>query len=385
MILDNITVLCLAEQFPGPFATMLLADLGADVILVERFPGGDPSRQHGAYYQSLGRNKRSILLDLKSTAGHSAFLELVRTADVVLEGYRPGTVDRLGVGYEALRSVNPAIIYASISAFGQDGPYAAWPAHDISSQGVAGALDYVYATGRHEDNPSLVAGDISSAMFTTIAVLAALYERQKSGRGDYIDVAMGDCVAALSTPGIIPTANGAPQAEVPGNLSVRSDEPGYGIFRTSDDRFITISLAYEDKFWDALCATLDLPGLMGIPSQQRRDRTDELRRALQDVIGTETSQRLLHRFEEAGIPAGPVLQWSEVPQDPHMKHRGVFTTDESGAVAIAFPVIFRSIGRGGPLRRAPSLGEHTAEVLTEAGVSDQVIAEVLDRASSSTV
>jgi len=380
MMLNGVTVLCLAEQFPGPFATMLLADLGAEVILVERFPGGDPSRQHAEYFASMGRNKRSILLDLKSEAGHAAFMALARTADVILEGYRPGTVERLRVGYDAVRAVNPSIIYASISAFGQDGPYATWPGHDISAQGVAGALSYVYAGGEgaEDRNPSLVAGDLSSAMFTVIGVLAALLERQQSGRGEYLDVAMSDCVTALMTPGLLPATDAASMEDVPGNLSVTSDEPGYGIFRAADGRCVTISLAYEDQFWDRLCCVVGLPDLIGIRTAERRERAGELRAALKQTIARQPGAYWVDLFAAQGIPAGPVLALEEVSADPHVRARGMFSR-VAGRLALGLPMRFTSIDRGSVRRGVPALGEHTREVLTEAGVDGHIIATVLDR------
>jgi crotonobetainyl-CoA:carnitine CoA-transferase CaiB-like acyl-CoA transferase len=370
-VLSGVKVLSMAEQFPGPYATLLLADLGADVILVERFPDGDPSRKHAEFFASLNRNKRSILLNLKSDEGLAAFLDLAATADVILEGYRPGTVDRLGVGYEAVQQRNPRIIYASISAFGQDGPYVAWPGHDLSTEGVGGLLHYLHDPGidaTEDMNPPLVSGDLSSGVFTAFGILAALLRRESTGVGDYLDVAMADCIVSLMTPALVPSANRAPAGTVPGNLSVGSDDPGYGIYRAQDGRCITLSIAYEQHFWDQLCGLLQLPDLVGIDYRERAVRFAELRGRIKVAIVAEPASHWLELFRANSIPAGPVNDLADVPVDPQIKHRkmlaGVAGSD-SGRVYTALPVLFDTFGRGSIERDVPTLGQHTDEVLAE--------------------
>jgi crotonobetainyl-CoA:carnitine CoA-transferase CaiB-like acyl-CoA transferase len=379
--LDGITVLCMAEQFPGPYATMLLADLGADVILVERFPGGDPSRRFEKYFAAMGRNKRSVLLDLKSDAGRESFLAMAARADVVLEGFRPGTVDRLGVGYEAVREVNPGIIYASISAYGQDGPYVTWPAHDLSAEGVAGVLSHVYRdVGVGEDvNPMLVSGDLSSALFAALAVTTALFARERTGRGDYIDIAMADCVVSLMGPAVLPAANGGTSEEVPGNLGVRSAEPCYGTFRAADGRCLTLSIAYEDNFWDRLCELIGEADLAGIGFRERSLRTAELRARLESALAREPAAHWLALFRAASIPSGPVLDLAEVPDDEQLRHRELFAPDPDGALALRHPVHFKSVGRGELRRGTPVLGADTRAVLESFGVDEEQIDAVLAR------
>ena len=206
---------------------MLLADLDADVILVERPGGGDPARAFPAVFQAMARNKRSICLDLKSDTGKRQFEVLAYTADVVLEDYRPGVMDRLGLGASALTALNPRLIYASISGFGQSGPYRDRTAHDLSCQGVAGHLS--------TDQVSAVPyGDLAGAMFAALAIAAALFARERTGEGTVIDVSMADCLASWMTPFLGPALNGFTQ------LDLRS-EPAYGVFTCRDGRRLSLS------------------------------------------------------------------------------------------------------------------------------------------------
>lgn len=350
-IFDGIVVLSLAEQLPGPYATLLLADLGADVILVERPAGGDPARAFPAMFRSLARNKRSVTVDLKTDDGRSQFLALADTADVVLEGYRAGTMDRLGVGYQTLSARNPRLIYASITGFGQDGPSRLRPAHDLSYQAVAGMLLGKGADAGGFAVPEIPLGDLSSATFAAFAISAALFARERTGKGTAIDISMTDGLVSWMTPYLVPHMIGAPAFEV-------FDEPAYGVFICSDGKHLTLSIAHEDHFWRALCQALDLPQLAGLKAPERRPRSGELRGTLASLIAQRPRAHWAERFEAGNAIAwSPLNDFNGVVDDAHFRARGLFQPAPDGQTHIGQPVKFSNYDssiRSG----APALGEH---------------------------
>lgn len=374
--LSSVTVLSMAEQYPGPYATLLLADLGADVILVERRGGGDPSRQFPAFHEALNRNKRSITLDLKAPEGRDAFLRLAATADVVLEGFRPGIVDRLGVGYDAVRDVNPGIVYVSISGFGQDGPLRDRPAHDVSYQGLAGML-FERLVGDPGSAPSVAVGDLSSGMFAAVAALTGLVARGRTGEGCAVDVSMTDGLTSWMTTYLFAAANGFDEPGVPPR------EPGYGLFRTADGGVISLSVAHEDWFWRPLVAVLGLHELADVTAAERRERHDELRARITEVMATRTRDAWAKLFDEAGVPFGEVLSLDEVIDHPHTRERELLVDvpaegDHPGRRHVRQPLQVR----GAPTtidRHVPALGQDTAEVLRAAGLSDDEVRSLIER------
>lgn len=359
-IFEGVTVLSLAEQLPGPYATMLMADLGADVILVERPSGGDPARIFPPFFKSIGRNKRSVCIDLKADEGRAQLLELVRKADVVFVGFRPGTMDRLGVGYEALRQVNPRIIFASISGFGQDGPYRDRPAHDLSYQAAAGHL-FSQAGADLVTFPVIPYGDLVSAVFAAFAVSSALFARERTGHGTAIDVSMTDTLVSVMAPFLGPAMNGAPSLPA-------AEEPAYGVFRAADGTQLTLSIAYEDHFWRALCAALGMEDVADLKGGQRRARGDELGARIAAVIATRPRADWQDVFDRYSVPWSPLNDLAGVIQDPHFRARNLFaalkTSDGGEEWHVNQPVKFSAydsmIRRG-----APQLGEHSAELLEE--------------------
>lgn len=358
-IFDGVTVLSLAEQFPGPYATLLMADLGADVILVERPGSGDPARAFPPFFRSLARNKRSVCLDLKSAEGRAALVDLATTADVVLEGYRPGTMDKLGVGYDVLRARNPALIYASITGFGQTGPARMRPAHDLSYQAMAGML---HRAAGNADVPAIAVGDLSSGTFAAFAVAAALFARERTGHGTAIDVSMTDGLVSWMTPYLVPHMENAPSFEL-------FDEPAYGIFACSDARRLTLSIAHEDHFWAALCEVLALPH-GALPAPERRARSAPLAAEIADAIAREPLAVWAQRFDAHGIAWAPLNDLDDVVSDPHFTARALFETVETPdgrrEVHLAQPLKFSAYAS--TIRRgAPALGEHTEAVLAGTG------------------
>ncbi|MAA75483.1 MAG: CoA transferase [Salinisphaeraceae bacterium] len=350
--LEGLRILSLAEQYPGPYATLLLADLGADVILVERPSGGDPARGFPEFFAALNRNKRSICLDLKSDAGRDSLCRLACDADVLLEGYRPGVMRRLGLDYESLAANNPRLVYVSITGFGQDGPYRDRPAHDLSYQAMAGLLF------RQADSPGVVPdltiGDLSSAMFATVAVLAALQQRQRTGRGTYVDVSMTDGLVSWMGTQLGAVLNDGPLFEP-------DREPAYGVYRCSDDRCLSLSIAHEDGFWTRLCEVLELPDIAALKHAERITRTAELREQLAACLARRPRAHWAKILDEQDIPWGAVNSLSEVTGDKHFRARGLFT-ELDGRHFVNQPLKFA--GMSASINRpSPGLGEHTAEVL----------------------
>jgi crotonobetainyl-CoA:carnitine CoA-transferase CaiB-like acyl-CoA transferase len=367
--LSGYVVLSLAEQYPGPYATLLMADMGADVILVERPAGGDPSRQFPAFYEALNRNKRSVALDLKSPDGREALLRLVRTADVLLEGYRPGTMGRLGLGPEVLHEANPGLVIASISGFGQDGPYRDRPAHDLSYQATAGMLHEFVSQNRTGPVSQLAIGDLSSAMFATVGVLAALLQRAGSGRGAHVDVSMTDGLVSWMTTQLVPVLNGEPLAGI-------EHEPGYGLFRAADG-LISLSVAHEDWFWRPLCDVLGMQDVAALTGPERIAREEELRGRIGEVLGTRPRDEWVSALDAAGVPVGPVHTLEEVADDPHVQARGLLVDIPSDGIRpqrrhVRQPLVFDGVASP-PTRHVPGLGEHTEEVLGAAGRAGDVL------------
>lgn len=360
--LTGVRILSLAEQYPGPYATMLLADLGADVILIERPGSGDPSRRFPGLFASFNRNKRSVVLDLKSEQGRKEFLQLVDTADVVIEGYRPGVMDRLKLGSELLRARKPSLVFVSISSFGQSGPRAAVAGHDLSIQAAAGMLN---VPPGHEGSvalPVLPLADISSAMFAALGVVTALFARSSSGRGTSIDVSMLDSLVSWMTPFLVPPMNNLPTRNLP------PQDPGYGLFATADGRQITLSIAGEDNMWAALCNMLELQQFAMLREQDRCARAKEIEPHLREAIVHCTYDTLYRQLEAQGIAFGPVLLPHEVLDDPQIVARRM-TQEIIGPNGlqkfVRQPLIFDE-NTGSISRQAPQLGQHNTELLDDA-------------------
>jgi len=355
--LSGTTVLSLAEQLPGPYAGLLLADLGADVILVERKNGGDPARAIPAFFEALSRNKRSVTLDLKVEAERDELFRLVRRADVLMEGYSPGTVERLGIDYATLSAINPKLVYASVSGFGQTGPYRSRAGHDISYQAAAGFLaDHLRELG---PAPFVPIGDIAAGMFTALAIVAALQGRERSGAGTFIDVSLTESLVSWMTPLLGPILNGGARLDV-------GNSPGYGTFRCADGRVLTLSIAHEDHFWRSLCGVLQLPELAAIPHAERMRNPTELRRRVAARIETNSLDHWAVAFDAARVPWSPVYDLAGVTDDAHLLERGMFQSVDVGQGEawryVAHPVQFSAWPRPAG-RLAPRLGEHNAEIL----------------------
>lgn len=357
--LHGIRVISLAEQYPGPYATMLLADLGADVIMVERPGSGDPARRFPGLFTAFSRGKRSVAIDLKSAQGHSDFLQLLDHADVVMEGFRPGVMDRLQLGEAALMARKPDLIYVSISSFGQTGPMAQVAGHDLSIQASLGMLNVPKGQESRRDVPMLPMADIASAMFAALGVVTALYARQQGGSGQHIDVAMFDSLMSWMTPFIVPPVNGLPTRTLPPR------DPGYGIFLTRDQQQITLSIAGEDAMWKALCELIGLNDFAAFTEQEREVRADEIDPHLRRQLLKWDYATLYQALERHGIAFGPVVALPDVGQLPQVQARQMMVSDrqsEDGNNYVRQPLLFNhqvfTIPTG-----VPALGEHNDEVI----------------------
>jgi crotonobetainyl-CoA:carnitine CoA-transferase CaiB-like acyl-CoA transferase len=356
--LEGIRILTLAEQYPGPFATLVAADLGAEVIIVER-SSGDPARQYPGFHASLNRNKKSVVLDLKTEEGKESLRNLIRDADVLMEGYRPGTMARLGFDYAATVTINPRIVYLSISGFGQTGPYRDRPAHDLSYQALAGLLSRQAETGRIEAPPDLAIGDLSSAMFALTGMLSALLRRERTGQGAYIDVSMTDCLVSLMTAMLAPRMNGMNEGFV-------NDEPGYGTFECADGKLLTLSIAHEDWFWQPLCPVLGMDDVAALRHPERVAEQAVLRARIAAALKHRSREEWGAELDRAGIPWGPVNSLEEVVADEHFRHRGMFRqvarNDGGPSWHVAQPLVFGGF-HPGPLTDVSPLGADTDAVL----------------------
>lgn len=356
--LSGIRILSLAEQYPGPYATMLLADLGADVILIERPAGGDPSRRFPGLFAALNRNKRSIVLNLKDPGDKENFLQLVDTADVVVEGFRPGVMKRLGLDASVLRERKPALICASISSFGQDGPLAGVVGHDLSIQGVAGMIKVPLGQESRSDVPGLPMADIASGMFAALSIVTALFSRTQDKDGTTLDVSMLDSLVSWMTPFLVPSVNNFPRWGMP------PMEPGYGIFQTADSRQLTLSIAGEDPMWKSLCELLDLPQYAGLTELERNKLVLEIDAVLRQTLVKWRLDELSAALETRGIAFGPVLDADDVLNEAQLRHRGIVARNVGPELQafIRQPVLFDGTNFA-VNRPSPNLGEHTKEIL----------------------
>ena len=365
--LDGVRVVSLAEQWPGPLASMILADLGADVILVERPQGGDPTRRFTGHFEALNRNKRSIVLDLKNEACREVFLSLVATADVLMEGFRPGVMKRLGFGPEQLREKFPSLIYASISSFGHSGPLSERGGHDLLVQGMAG---YV-SQGENPAPAPLPLGDLSSAMYATIGITTALYARRSSGSGVHLDVAMLDTVVSWRNTMLVSALNGLISAPYP------PDDPGYGVFSVgAGGELVTLSIAGEDHQWRELCAVLDLADLAPLTTEERELQAPAIRDRLTVALKDRRLDDIEDELGRLGVGIGRVNDNLEVARDRQVQARGLIAEVPGvpGLKVIKQPIQFDGWS-GDILRRAPALGEHTRELLEELGFNADEMAD----------
>lgn len=352
-------ILSLAEQYPGPYATMLLADLGADVILVERPGTGDPSRRFPGLFASFNRNKRSVALNLKSEQGRADFLQLVDSADAVIEGFRPGVMARLKIDAVALRERKPELIFVSISSVGQTGPAAGIATHDVSTQAAAGMINAAPGKEADYDVPMLPLGDIASAMFAAFGIVTALLARTKTGRGSTIDVSMLDSLVSWMTPFLVPPLNLHPTRILPPR------DPGYGVFATADAQQITLSIAGEDDMWAQLCGVLDLAQFAILKETEREPQRAQILPLVREAIAQRGYAELCRQLEARGVAFGPVVALDDVLFTAQVQARRMVVEVDgpNGKQRFVRQPLLIDGQVTGLARQAPGLGEHNRELL----------------------
>ena len=374
-LLEGLRVLDLSRMLAGPYGSMLLADMGAEVIKVEEPDGGDPMRVMGppflpdgesAYFLSINRNKKSMALDLTTPAGRDVFLDLARVADVVWENFRPGVLTRLGCDYAALSRVNGRLVLCSISAYGQHGPYRDWPAFDLALQAMGGAMS---VTGEPDGRPvrmGLPMGDLAGGMFGAFAVVAALLRRQTTGQGTHVDLSLLDCQVSLLTymaqyywaDGRVPGPQGSGHASV----------VPYQALASRDGHLIVA--VFAEKFWRGFCVASGHPEWEHDPRfATNRDRVANrpaLMALVGDVMKTRTTDEWLSRMQAEGVPAAPILGVDRVLEDPQVKHRQMVVEmkhPRHGATPTLGTPIKCDGDMGLDVTPPPRLGEHTDALL----------------------
>lgn len=370
--LAGIRILELGGVGPGPFACMLLADLGAEVVRIDRPAGYDGGAPVDTRFNLLQRGRRSIALDLKNDAAKQAVLRLVGSADAVVEGFRPGVAERLGLGPDACLEVNPRIVYGRMTGWGQDGPLAEEPGHDINYISLTGVLHAVGQAGGPPVPPLNLAGDFGGgSLYLVMGILAALLERQTSGRGQVVDAAMVDGSASLMTLFYGLFASGYWKDER-GVNRLDSGAPWYGVYRTADDRWMSIG-SNEARFWANALRVLGLEG-EELPHQHDESGWPELRRLLEERILTRTRDEWSALAEGQDACFTPVLSLTEAPEHPHLVARETFI-DVEGIVQPA-PAPRFSRTPGAVQNPPPIAGADTDAVLADWGFDDAEVARL---------
>jgi crotonobetainyl-CoA:carnitine CoA-transferase CaiB-like acyl-CoA transferase len=347
----------------------VLADLGADVIKIEEPEYGDPARSAlplredtGTLFLLVNRNKRSVSLNLKAPRGRDLFLRLVDTADVVVDSFRPGVLDRLGLGYDLLSARNPRLIQATLSGFGQVGPYRERPAHDVNYVALAGLLGYNVDAEGAPVLPSAQVADLGGGTLAAVAILAAVVARQATGHGQFVDVNLyGSAIAWL--PALLAGSLGGERANVPGEPPLSGGLAQYGVYRTAEGRYATLG-ALEGKFFTAFLERvqrLDLEPLATQPTQQER-----LRAELASIFASRTLAEWIELLADVDTCFAPVYTLEEAMRDPQAQALSMFPS-VAGLPQIGLPIDL-SETPWRLTRPPPALGQHTAEVLAELGI-----------------
>ena len=383
--LEGVKVLDLTQIMAGPYCTMMLADMGADVVKVEKPNGGDDTRRMGppfiegesAAFLGINRNKRSIVVDLRSDEGREIVMDMVRRYDILVQNFRPGSLERMGLGYEQVRELNPAMVYCTISGFGVTGPYATRGGFDLVTQGMSGLMS---VTG-HPDSPPTKVGvplcDLNAGMFAAIGILTAYINCLKTGEGQHVDTSLLEGGIAYT---FWESAMYFATGDVPGpkGSAHRLTAP-YQAFETSDG-YVNIGAANQAN-WERLCAAIGRYELVSDPRfvepRDRMDNLDELIATLEQTFSQRSSGYWLDALEAAGVPAGPIYDIQQVYDDPQVRAREMIVETEH-------PVAGRTNNIGIPVklsetpgrfqRPAPTLGQHTDEVLRELGWPGKKIA-----------
>jgi len=373
MPLTGIRILDLTRLLPGAYCTLLLADMGADVIKVEEPGAGDYMRWtpplaggQSALFNAINRNKRSVTLNLKTDAGRDLLLRLVEGADVLVEGNRPGVMDRLGLGWEVVHARNPRLVMCSITGYGQDGPFASRAGHDLNYMATAGGLGLNGERDGPPVPPAVQVADIGGGgLQPAVAILGALVGVQRGGEGRWIDASMTDGAVSWLALALATHAGGETVARGHQRLSGRF--ACYRVYACKDGGYYSVA-ALEPKFWSALCSALERPDLVDL--QYSDDSVVHV--ALEEMFASRTRLEWQRRLSALDACCEPVLDIDEVPSHPQIAARRLIETHETGVEVR--PAI--RLSEGWRRRDAPRLGEHSKEVLAELGIDDSTLEEL---------
>lgn len=397
LALEGIRILDLTHLAPGALCTMILGDLGADVIRIEAPPGvggrgaglgmsplGEEGRKRAAF-DALNRNKRSVGLNLRSELGRDIFYKLARTADIIIEGFRPGVVKRLGVDYESVRQVNPQIIYCSLSGYGQDGPYSKFPGHDVNYISIAGALNLIGTAGQPPVIPlNLLADFAGASLHGVIGIMAALVARNKTGKGQYVDISYTDGAMSVITWFISQYfATGVLFSK--GETWLHGAYPYYSVYQAKDGKYVSIGCV-EPWFWENLCRALGkeeyIPYCISPEHffhKPEGEIWEKIFSDLRQIFLTKTRDEWFDFLSQKDVPVGKVYTLDEVFSDPQVLHREMVVELEHPSVGkVRQPGVAVKLSETpGKIRRlAPIFGEHTEEILLELGYDQSQIGEL---------
>lgn len=390
LLLDGLRILDMSQIMAGPYCTMVLADMGADVIKVEKPNGGDDSRQMGPYingesacFMQINRNKQSIALNLKDPDVLDIFYDLARQADVIVENYRPGVTKSLKVDYRTMKEINPAIIYCSISGYGQTGPYHEKGGFDLVAQGMSGLMSLTGEPGRRPLKTGVAVYDIGAGITAVYSILSAYIYRQKTGEGQQIDVALSECGIPWFT-WEAAAYFGEGREPQPTGWRHRVSAPYQAL--TTCDGYIVLGCANQ-RTWESFCSdVINKPQWIEDPrfrtNTDRWENVDELERNIEKIFNKKNTEFWCQRCDSYGVPAAPINSFSQALSDPHIAERGMVQEFEHPTAGKVQTLGFGSKFSETPQKiryPSPLLGEHTDEVLSSIGVRAERMSKLRDR------